>query len=321
MFIVWGELNVEKRLGVAADKCPLCSRVSLVNVVGVYRKQHIYYIPLGSGTLAATVLTCQDCGGKMTCATHPYSRLLPHSQAGAMHVGEVLEQTNPSQAKAIVSRMQLEDRARAGHPVAPGEPDARLQLAFVRLAELNPSDPEVIALRTRLSQWGMQDAETNTRTLLDLDSLIHQYESSHAVNNVVGLLAQRFKPEPDGCLAFLAFLITAIAGIVAVVEWLDTADLMFAIPAALVTAAVVAFGVHAAWRRKNHKWFFQAVFLPEVKRRGMAVGDVVSRLRPLSPRDERLDPNLRGLIRALPLLDEVLAEQAREQTPPEQHTS
>ncbi len=135
MFIIAGESESEKKLGVVADKCLICGQVTVLRVTQICRRPHIYLIPLGSAKPVATILTCNGCGGKATGGPHAFAQFLTEKQAKTMSVGEILEQTNPPLAKAIAYRAQLEIAVREGRGAAAGGPDPRLQLAFARLAE------------------------------------------------------------------------------------------------------------------------------------------------------------------------------------------
>ena len=80
MLIVWGETDSERQRGAVADRCSTCGDVAVLRVHDIYRKSHIYYIPLGSGRLIGTVLTCGNCGGKTLCNPEAYAQFLPEKQ-------------------------------------------------------------------------------------------------------------------------------------------------------------------------------------------------------------------------------------------------
>lgn len=61
MFIVWGKKHVYKKLGYAADFCPLCRDVKTFQLDRVGLASHVYYISIGQGKLAGYVKKCLHC--------------------------------------------------------------------------------------------------------------------------------------------------------------------------------------------------------------------------------------------------------------------
>lgn len=96
MFIFWGEFDSDNERGVVADKCPSCGRVTTLRVTQRYRVSHFYFIPLGSGKLIATILTCSECNGRVGGAIERYTRVLPKKTTMKMSIGEDWSRRTPT---------------------------------------------------------------------------------------------------------------------------------------------------------------------------------------------------------------------------------
>ncbi len=156
------------------------------------------------------------------------------------------------------------------------------------------------------------DAEAKDRTLREVETLMAEHERTEATFNLVRLLAQRFKPDVDGCLAIVTFLLVVSAGITLAAILLEKSGIAIGVLVAIVAAFVVAAMAHRAWRRWNHKRFFRNVLLPEADARGVEIADLVFCLRSINSANEQLGANVCGLVKAVPLLQEVLADQGRD---------
>lgn len=309
MLIVWGSYSREKERGIVGDRCIHCDQVTSLLITDFYRVPHVYFIPLGGGSLVATVLTCANCRGQAMGTISSYQRLIPRPEAQGMTIGQILAETNPPLHDAISHRANLEARARAcGDDVQPGEADARLELALARLDELDYRRPEVAQLRSQLEQWHSLDADGRARILRDLDSLIDDQEKRATTFRFIGQMAGRFKPELDLGVAILTFAVVTILGIVAAALIFSDRALAIAIFTAIGVGIALAIAAHVKLRRDMHRRFFRKTFLPEAHLQGVDVTGAIDVLRELDPRDRELDPNVRGLVQALPLLDQVVLE-------------
>lgn len=61
MIIIWGTKVFRRTLGRIADYCPLCQTVSPYHVQEIKSVGHLYYIPLGFGTVQGHLKTCETC--------------------------------------------------------------------------------------------------------------------------------------------------------------------------------------------------------------------------------------------------------------------
>jgi hypothetical protein len=196
--IIWGEYDSDKTRGIVADRCPYCDRVTTFRVIQRYRVAHVYYIPLGSGKLIATLLCCNECGEMIVGALENYARVLPKKEAQGLSTEEILQQTNPRLLEALAYRAWLEEQARTARPADPGAPDPRVTLAFARLADLNPQDPRVLECQSRLAQWSTLAEEAQSELLRTIDDLVSEYECHAAVGRFVRLMGRRFQPLMKG---------------------------------------------------------------------------------------------------------------------------
>lgn len=307
MFIVSGEYNAEKKRGCVADRCAVCGEVAVLEVSQIYRKSHVYFIPLGSGKLLGTVVICTNCGGKTASEGSAFTRLVTEEQAKTMLLSEVLERTNPRLGESVAYRSRLEREARDQRSTVPGAPDPRLALAFARLAELSAAGSPCSELQARLSFSGTLSSTARDHLLREVDTVIAREQRSRASLAFVRRMSEQFKPEVDGCLGFLVLLTVTTAGTILACflhGWAIAAGIL----AAVVAAVVLSARTHRALRRRVHKIFFRSVFLLEAQKRGVAPEDAVAQLRAIGSSGEPLDPGLRGLIGAIPLLIEVRCE-------------
>src|SRR5262245_14534212 len=94
MIIIWGTKNRVERLGVVADWYDSCGLVRPFLVTNYYSVGHIYYIPLGSGSLRATSRECWSCGTQFYGSEKDYSQFLSCEAAKELMIGELLRRTN-----------------------------------------------------------------------------------------------------------------------------------------------------------------------------------------------------------------------------------
>ncbi len=308
MFVIWGETTSEKDRGVVADKCVVCGEVATLRVRELFRKSHVYHIPLGAGTRVGETVTCTRCGVAASGGGGGYTAFLPEKQARGMSLGEVIEKTNPRLAEEIAYKVRLEREAREGGR-APGGPDPRVRLAFARLGDLPRRSPEVHDIQARLSEWGTLDAAPRERLLREVDDLAARHEKAEAVHYLVTQMAHKFKPDVDAFLSVLVFVVVAVGGGVWAGESLNGTGAWIGGATAVVAAVGLSAALHEGRKRAGHMKFFRRVLLPEADAKGVTPAEVLARLEAVTPADEKNVPNLRALATARPLLLEVLAEQ------------
>src|ERR1043166_7184790 len=171
MLIIWGTKVNQYPRGVVADKCAVCEEVRRFDVTDHYRVGHIYFIPLGGGSLEATSRVCQSCGTEFVCDPEAYDNFLPASEADPLSLDELVRQTNSSLARNRDARKRLEkladqeDRARPASPGTnvkspgtklndrPTDSDGQLRRAIARLQPYENHGAEVAGLLDELHKW------------------------------------------------------------------------------------------------------------------------------------------------------------------------
>src|SRR5436309_1747319 len=108
MFVIAGEYNLNKKLGIVADRCAICGEVTLLRATKLARMDHAYFIPVSYRKQLGTVLACSECKGKSMCCPQSFSCFLPEKEARSLPLGEVLLRTNPHLAESISHRARLE---------------------------------------------------------------------------------------------------------------------------------------------------------------------------------------------------------------------
>lgn len=69
MFIYWGKKHVVRKLGYAADFCPICRTLNKFRISRVGLASHVYGVSVGGGKLVGHQKTCLECG--VASSTHP----------------------------------------------------------------------------------------------------------------------------------------------------------------------------------------------------------------------------------------------------------
>jgi hypothetical protein len=307
MFVIWwGNYNNAKERGIVGDKCLHCGRTTAMHVAQHYQVPHVYFIPLGPGSLLATVLTCSECGGRMNGALEAYRRVIPSAAAVNMPLGKLLAETNPRLNDVLAYRAGLVETAREVRDVTPGAADPRVELAFARLAEVSSPLPEVYKLQGRLSQWASLDAATQAQLLRDINEVVAEDEKQEAAVRFVGLMGQRFKPDIDAGLTALTMIVVAALVVVGSYLLLGDSVICASVFVSIPVAGGAAALVHRALRRRAHRKFFRDVFLPEAHYQELSIVRILAVLH--DPTRVASDPGTKGMLAALPLLHQVLKE-------------
>jgi hypothetical protein len=131
VFVVWGTKTRREPWGAVADWCPACRAVRAFSVAKYFRVGHLYFIPLGRGSLRATVRECWECGAQYHCHTADYQQFVADEAAEQMSLAELVLQTNP----------WMEKRLRAQRQARPGLADPGADAVDVLPAEDDPPPP------------------------------------------------------------------------------------------------------------------------------------------------------------------------------------
>lgn len=111
MFIVWGTYVRKKKLGRVTDFCRGCGDARPLVVHEHRQCSHVYWIPLGRGTVIGHTGTCEACRREVDVDPDEYHGF---SQERAATVEALCDQTNPSLPEQIAARLDALDRLAAG---------------------------------------------------------------------------------------------------------------------------------------------------------------------------------------------------------------
>jgi hypothetical protein len=242
MFIIWGKKAKDQPAGMVADRCPTCGTVTAFKITNHYSVSHVYYIPLGSGQLINSSMTCASCGTKLLANPSQYATTIGINSPSQIPLEELLQRTNPRLAQATAQRAQLE--AIAGGTLAPGaappplpwdrgrppefspteavntsanEAQARaaaqMKLAMTKLDDCHDGETKAV-LMTRLGQWPSLDAAQQSEVLSAVEELRQTNEDMTRTISFIQTIAEGLSTNV-GCFPALVVLAVPIIGIVA----------------------------------------------------------------------------------------------------------
>lgn len=107
MFIVWGKKRVEKKIGFAADFCPICRSVSQFQIFRVGMAGHIYYLSVGEGELVGHVGKCQQCGTVLNVDATIYKG---YEKRAEPSLERLIENTFPDVREVYAKRLEAEEK-------------------------------------------------------------------------------------------------------------------------------------------------------------------------------------------------------------------
>lgn len=109
MIIIWGKKTVRRRLGYAADFCPICRAPQAFELSRVGSAGHVYYLSAGQGELVGFERTCQNCGTSMEANPDGYAAL----ERRALPLKELARRTFPTLQSALQDRLAFEQRIKS----------------------------------------------------------------------------------------------------------------------------------------------------------------------------------------------------------------
>jgi hypothetical protein len=95
MFIFFGTKERREQRGIVADYCPRCGGPRPFKVFDLFHVGHLYYIPLGRGSLSGSTTQCVDCGAEFGFDARRYPEVLPAAAAQQCSFDELIRRTNP----------------------------------------------------------------------------------------------------------------------------------------------------------------------------------------------------------------------------------
>ena len=115
MIFVWGKKQVRKRLGLAADFCPICRDVQGFVVFRLGVASHVNYIALGQGRLTGYERECLACKARLDADPDTYQSLARKRPDG---LPELVDSTYPDLLQEYEERLQVEADLVAGKPIS-----------------------------------------------------------------------------------------------------------------------------------------------------------------------------------------------------------
>jgi hypothetical protein len=107
---IWGKTKTETRMGVAADFCPVCHKITAFSVNRVGVATHVYFVPMGEGELRNYSQTCLSCGTDFHSDPDRFVRLVQYADSP---IDRLVEETFPSLRQVYSERLALEERIAA----------------------------------------------------------------------------------------------------------------------------------------------------------------------------------------------------------------
>jgi len=109
--LIWGRQRREKRIGNAADFCPVCRQIRAFEVHEVRMAKHFYFIPVERGTFQHHSQACLNC---RTVLNSQPGRFLRLARSAGKSIEELVQTTFPTIHTAFATRLALEEKVAAG---------------------------------------------------------------------------------------------------------------------------------------------------------------------------------------------------------------
>lgn len=259
MWIIWGPASDVKEVGVVAERCPHCGRLSACRVTAYSEGIHLYGITMASAVTHA-IGACSSCGGQFPCELWQYKEPLPLEAAFAIPIETLLERSNP----LLKERLAWESRLEA-HQADPQFVAVVKSMEQLRSGEIRRS------LMNDLLRWGQLNEKQRLALVTDADA---SARSVQLARSVAGRL-----PRTTGCV-LAALICLAVWSAVLWAPVLRT--LLWGGAIVLAGAMLGAFAWHAILNRRIHRWT-REVLIPESKQAGVDLRRFVTVLGDLPP--------------------------------------
>lgn len=133
MLIIWGTKVHRKPRGYVAEVCPNCIGVREVKIDTVSRVSHVYYIPLGDGTVVGHIGTCSSCRGEFGINPDVYPF---YAQGPGLPMNELVELTGRAGLEELAA-----EAAQFVHRVNTGQLSVQDRVEMIaRAITSNPED-------------------------------------------------------------------------------------------------------------------------------------------------------------------------------------
>jgi hypothetical protein len=103
---IWGPFTEIRDLGVVAEECPHCERVTPCLLRSVYRGSYVFFVKTAAPTEESSSL-CTVCLKTIPCQRWRYAAVVPIRKAKTLPMEAVLARTNPGLAERLQLRKQI----------------------------------------------------------------------------------------------------------------------------------------------------------------------------------------------------------------------
>jgi hypothetical protein len=259
MWIIWGPASDVKEVGVVAERCPHCRRLSACRVTAYSEGVHLYGVTMASAVTHA-ICTCSACGGQFPCELWRYSNPLPLDAAFAIPIETLLERSNPLLKERLAWEARLEEH----------QADGQFAAAVKSMEQLRPGEIRR-SLMNDLLRWGQMNGEQRAAVVTEADA---SARSVQLAKSVAGRL-----PRTTGCL-LAALVCLAVWSMLLLAPVLRT--VLWGGAIVLGGAMLGAFTWHAILKRRIEHWT-REVLIPESKEAGVDLRKFITVLGDLPP--------------------------------------
>ena len=153
MLFVFGTKDQPRQRGFVVDRCAECRALRWLKVIDRFSVWHVYFVPIGRGTLEASTAECTGCGTAIALDPERYSEVLPEKVDGPLD--ELVEKTTPDLARQLgrLARLEQIRSEPAYRSVGDAGPDDLLSAAVKRLRALELGGVDSGPWLARLERW------------------------------------------------------------------------------------------------------------------------------------------------------------------------
>ena len=153
MLFVFGTKEDARERGFVVDRCAECRALRWLKVIDRFTVWHLYFVPIGRGTLEASFSECTRCGTAAPLDADRYSEVLPNKVDGPLD--ELVAQTTPELARQLgrLARLEQIRNEPAYRSIGDAGPDDMLSAAVKRLRALELGGIDTSPWLARLERW------------------------------------------------------------------------------------------------------------------------------------------------------------------------
>ena len=283
MWLVWGPATDATELGVVADRCPHCRRLSPCRVTGITQGVHVYFVTVAS-TVTEAFCTCHSCGAQFPCELWQYSRILTPSEALMLPLDALLTRTNPSLRERLTWEARLQQH----------RADSQFAAAVQSMEQLRHGELRR-GLMNDLLDWDQMDQRQRAEVVKEAEASARSLQLAKSV-------AKRL-PRMAGC--WLAALVCL--AVWSAVLWVPALGNLLWGGATILAGTMLGAAIWRAILSRRMRRWTREVLAPESQRSGIDLQRFVAVLRDLpAPNPHSLDE-----LRDLKDHEEIIRDEVR----------